>query len=93
MRGSVVNVPSNLDLIQGVLPRLPHDSSTIAIYLKRKLEYKSVYLSGFVRPNIVMKALHDLCETPLYKEGGITMNRDWKNVMENATDDIITSKE
>jgi hypothetical protein len=35
IRGSIVNVPANLDLIQNVLPRLPHDSSIIVVYLKR----------------------------------------------------------
>jgi hypothetical protein len=51
-----VNVLVNLDLIQNVLPQLPHDSSIIVVYLKRKLEFKSIYMFRFVRPNIVMKA-------------------------------------
>jgi hypothetical protein len=56
IHGSIVNVLVNLDLIQNVLPQLPHDSSIIVVYLKRKLEFKSIYMFRFVRPNIVMKA-------------------------------------
>jgi hypothetical protein len=40
--------------------------STIVVCIKRKLEYKSPYLSSYVRPKIVMKTLHDLCDTPFY---------------------------
>jgi hypothetical protein len=93
IRGSIVNVPANLDLIQNVLPHLPHDSSIIAIYLKRKLEYKSIYMSGFVRPNIVMKALFDLCKTPLYENANISIKEDWKDVMDSLiNDDNILNK-
>jgi hypothetical protein len=93
IRGSIVNVPANLDLIQNVLPRLPHDSSIIVVYLKRKLEYKSIYMSGFVRPNIVMKALFDLCKTPLYENANISIKEDWKDVMDSLiNDDNILNK-
>ncbi len=57
MHGSIVNVPKKLDLVQIILPQLSYDDSTIAIFLKRKLEYKSIYMSSYVRPNIVIKAL------------------------------------
>jgi hypothetical protein len=83
IRGSIVNVPTNLDLIQNLLPQLPHDSSIIVVYLKRKLEYKSIYMSGFVCLNIVMKALFDLCKTPLYENATISIKEDWKDVMDS----------
>jgi hypothetical protein len=91
IRGSIVNVPTNLDLVQNVLPRLPHDSSTVAVYLKRKLEYKSIYMSGFVRPNIVMKALNDLCKTPLYKDANVYIKQDWKDIMDSSMNEVPTS--
>jgi hypothetical protein len=88
MRGSIVNVPTNLDLVQNILPRLPHDSSTIIVYLKRKLEYKSIYMSRFVHPNVVMKALYTLCNTPLYKDIKVSTKQDWKDVMDFLVNDI-----
>jgi hypothetical protein len=48
MHGSIVNVPTNLDLIQIILLHLPHDSSIVAVHLKRKLEYKSIYMSDLI---------------------------------------------
>ncbi len=60
MHGSIVNVPKKLDLVQIILPQLSYDDSTIAIFLKRKLEYKSIYMSSYVPPNIMIKALQEL---------------------------------
>jgi len=40
-------------------------------------------LSGYVRPKIVMQALHDLCETPLYKEAKVLVRKDWVTLFES----------
>ena len=56
---------------------MPHDSSTIAIYLKRKLEYKFIYMSGFVHHNVVMK---DCIK--------VSTKQDWKDVMDFLVNDI-----
>ncbi len=53
MCGNIVNVPTNLNLMQNILPRMPYDDSSIAIFFNRKLEYNSIY----IHPNIVMKRL------------------------------------
>jgi hypothetical protein len=37
------------------------------VFIKRRFEYKSPYMSGNVHPNMVMVTLWDLIETPLYK--------------------------
>jgi len=65
LTGSVINVPSNLDIIQLALPRSVSDTMTIAVMIKRKMEYKHAFLSGNVRPKHLMIALKDLCNTPL----------------------------
>jgi hypothetical protein len=57
MCGNIVNVPTNLNLMQNILPKMPYDDSSIAIFLKRKLEYKSIYMLGYIHPNIVIKTL------------------------------------
>jgi hypothetical protein len=36
---------------------MPYNDYLISMLLKRKLEYKSIYMSSYVCPNIVMKAL------------------------------------
>jgi hypothetical protein len=38
--GSIINVPTNIDQTQSLLPRLPEDGTTIEILLKRRLEYR-----------------------------------------------------
>ncbi len=37
--GSVVNVATNLNLLQNVLPHMPYDDLSICMLLKKKLEY------------------------------------------------------
>jgi hypothetical protein len=45
---------------------MPYDDSSIFVFLKRKLEYKSIYVSSYVRLYIIMKALQQIYQTPLY---------------------------
>ena len=71
--GSIINVPTDIDQTQSLLPRLPKDESTIGILLKRRLEYKSPYIFGNIRPNMTMIALKDLINTPLYKECNVSI--------------------
>jgi hypothetical protein len=85
-----VNVLVNLDLIQNVLPQLPHDSSIIVVYLKRKLEFKSIYMFRFVRPNIVMKAFFYFWKTPFYENANISIKEDWNDVMDSLVNDDNT---
>jgi hypothetical protein len=35
-------------------------------HFKRKLKYKSIYVLGYVHPNIVIKALQQIYHIPLY---------------------------
>jgi hypothetical protein len=46
----------------------PITCESIIIGIKSKLKYKSFYLFNYVWLKIVMKALHGLCDSPLYKE-------------------------
>jgi hypothetical protein len=67
IKGSIINVPSNINSTQSILPHLPHDEATIVLSLKKWMEYKSPYLTGNVHPNLIMLALHELLNTPLYE--------------------------
>jgi hypothetical protein len=43
--GNVVNVPADVTNTINTLPRLPQDTGTIKVQLKRRLQYKSSALS------------------------------------------------
>jgi hypothetical protein len=62
-----------LDLVQIILHRLLYDDSSIVVFLKRILEYKSIYMLDYVHPNIMMKVYKELCQTPLYKNEKISI--------------------
>jgi hypothetical protein len=57
MHGNVINVRSNLNIIQSFLPRLFDNETTFGLIIKRKLEYNSFYISGNIQPNQVLYAL------------------------------------
>ena len=80
MHRSIINVLANVNETQSILPHLPQDDSIIGVFLKRRLEYKSPYLSRNVRPNLIMFALNDLLKPPLYKELNIKICKYWKGL-------------
>jgi hypothetical protein len=41
-------------------------------------------MSGYVCPNMVMKALEELCQIPLYKIAKISIRWNWQDLMELA---------
>ncbi len=74
MQGPVVNVPSKLDTICQLLPRLPNDAMLVPIKLKRRLCYKGHYLYDSIRPHVVMEWLKWLKENnPHYSEVNICL--------------------
>ena len=60
--GPCINVPSSLEPITDVLPRVPENTQLVLLKLKRMLVYKSHYLCDFICPNVVMDALKWLKE-------------------------------
>ena len=61
-----------------MLPRLPSETGTIKVNLKRRLQYKSLALSLNVRPYKVVQAANWLISnSSLYRQGGITLNQNW----------------
>ena len=78
MHGNVVNVPAEVSDIVNMLPRLPSDTSTIKVHLKRKLQYKSSALSLNIRPHKVIQVANWLINnSSLFKQEGITINQEW----------------
>jgi hypothetical protein len=80
MHGNAINVLANVDQTQLILPHLPHDGVIIGVFLKQRFKYKSLYMSGNVCPNMVMVALKNLIETPLYKHLNVTIHHQWASL-------------
>ena len=57
IHGPAVNVPTKIDNVCTVLPRLPSQSELIPLKLKHKLVYKGHYMYGYVSPKKLPNAL------------------------------------
>ena len=93
--GNVVNVPADVINTVSMLPRLPQETATIKVQLKRRLQYKSSALSLNVRPNKVIQAAAWLANTSdLYREHGITFDKNWEsNFNQTASgEDTLTTE-
>ena len=78
INGNIVNVPADVANTVSMLPRLPSETSTIKVNLKRRLQYKSSALSLNVRPHKVAECAKWLVNNgDLYKEEGISFNDSW----------------
>ena len=78
IHGNVVNVPADVSDTVSTLPRLPTETGTIKVNLKRRLQYKSSALSLNIRPHKVVQAANWLIsKSSLYRQEGITVNKNW----------------
>ena len=78
INGNVVNVPADVINTVNLLSRLPEQSGTIKVQLKRRLQYKSSALSLNIRPDKVLQAANWLASnSTLYQEQGIAFNPNW----------------
>lgn len=57
VNGPAVNVPSKVDTICNVLPRLPSQTDLIPLKLKRKVAYRGHYMYDFITPSKPLNAL------------------------------------
>ena len=87
LKGSVVNVPAEIEPTIRALPRLQNKSETIPVKLKRMKKFKHAVVSENVRPVAVMTALQTLLSTSeLYKEANITVNDAWNTESKMKSD-------
>ena len=78
IHGPAVNIPTKLDAVCNLLPRLPHEAELLPMKLKRKLCYKSHYMYDTIHPQKMIAALKWLIENnPLYSQ--IELNEHWTN--------------
>jgi hypothetical protein len=92
LTGSIINVPVQMDVVQIALPQSMDGTLTIAVALKRRLQYKNAYQTGKVRVNIVMRALQQLCSRSLYKAENISINKQWSFVLEQSNHNCIDNE-
>ena len=90
IHGPALNVPSKLDSVCTLLPRLPSQTDLIPLKLKRKLTYKKHYLYSHVRPDKVLMALNWLkCNNPLYSN--VSVNSNWVNESSMNNSELFNS--
>ena len=76
IHGPAVNVPSKVDTICDLLPRLPSQSELVPLKLKRKVAYRGHYMYDYIRPHKLLDALRYLkANNPLYAD--IDINEQW----------------
>ena len=85
IHGPAVNVPTNLDAICSILPRIPTETQLIPFKLKRRLQYKGHYMFQSVRPDKIMLALKWLKENNEFYSD-IEISQDWEKSWENYID-------
>ena len=92
--GNVVNVPADVNTTVNMLPRLPDETGTIKVQLKRRLQYKSSRLSLNIRPHKVMQAAAWLVSiSPLYEGQGITIDQNWLRCLPVSADETCDTIE
>ena len=92
LKGSVVNVPSDIEPTIHALPRLQNKSETIPVKLKRMKEFKHAVTTENVRPVAVMTALQTLLRTSqLYKDANITIDDKWSVENREVTGESLSN--
>ena len=87
IHGPAVNVPSKVDTICEVLPRLPSQTEMVPLKLKRKVAYQGHYMYDYVTPQKPLDALRFLkAQNPLYCD--IEINQQWLEEAINNDDEL-----
>ena len=63
IHGPAVNVPSKVDTVCTVLPRLPSQTELVPLKLKHKLAYRGHYMYNYISPEKVLTAVRWLKKT------------------------------
>jgi len=78
LHGSVINIPTNLNVVQLVSSWMSSADYIIAFF-NFKAKYKSTCMSSYVPPNIMIKMLEEVCKTPsLYINANVSIQLNWQ---------------
>src|SRR5580765_7673132 len=76
LKGSIVNIPVEINEMVNVSPRTFDEMSTIQIKLERHVEHKSDYMYETIKPAKIYEALEYLQQTPLYINNNVQIDDD-----------------
>lgn len=94
LKGSVINVPINLNTAVLALPRNFVDLFTVQLHLLRRSGDVHPYQYDMIRPGYVLAAAEYLIEHgSLYKDSGIQLNKDWIRQPASEAEPFIASLE
>uniref|UniRef100_A0ABD2W1Y8 ATP-dependent DNA helicase n=1 Tax=Trichogramma kaykai TaxID=54128 RepID=A0ABD2W1Y8_9HYME len=88
LKGSVVNIHTDINDMIKILPRKFDELSIVQIKFKRHIEHKSDYLFETIKPSHICKALKYLKNTPLYTQNDININEEFFSNFEHSNEDI-----
>ena len=89
LKGSVVNIHTEINDMISVLPRKFDEMSVVQIKLKRHLDHQTHYMYETIKPSNIVEALKYLINTPLYKKHNITVNDEFfKGFERNSENDV-----
>ncbi|MCP4161026.1 MAG: AAA family ATPase [Deltaproteobacteria bacterium] len=93
LRGSVANVPMDIQPIIKQLPHVPDESISIPLKFKRKQHFKTNEYFESIHPKKVIDAAKYLVKQPLYVKDGIELdnNINEQNFVDSDTDDETES--
>ncbi|KAK3917548.1 DNA-binding transcriptional regulator NtrC [Frankliniella fusca] len=77
LKGSCVNVPTDLNDTVNVLPRNLNESETIIVKLQKRMQDKIPYINEVIRPHKVYKAAEYLTSTEMYMKHNIKLDSQW----------------
>lgn len=86
MHGNIINVPTNLNLIQNAC----HECDMMihqSLFFWKENWNTSIDVSSYVCPNIVIKVLWKIHQTPLYTNAKVSIQQTWRGLVKlvNAT--------
>jgi Helitron helicase-like domain at N-terminus len=102
LKGSVVNVPLDVDHTVNMLPRNYNETHTIQLQWKRRMEFAHNYMFETVRPIRIFEAARYLVAQPLYQTNGINIDLTWmdshadegeENFVVNPADEVLRRAE
>ncbi|OXA54226.1 hypothetical protein Fcan01_11384 [Folsomia candida] len=91
IRGGVVNVPNDMDIVAKVIPRRFDETSTVQVQLKRRMSYKHPFMFQTIRPHKVFHAANYLVRTELYRKENVFLSSDWANCSSTDTVQYIVN--
>ncbi len=77
LKGCVVNIENDLDVVAHVLPRQFQETSVVQVKLMRRMRDKTPYMWEKVRPHAVYQAAKYLISTPAYQEENVGLSEKW----------------